>query len=481
MNKFKIWQHSLRIKILVTFLSCIIMTGLLQSGIDFVTRDFRKVSYTNYESGKNLINGKRALIETELEITHDPSQVTALLNKHSEQDRLSLYLTELDGTVVFHSDGIQKSRIDLFQIFYEQKEISSNPEPGSLYTSIMPVKYNGQKLFLVVSGPLEVETGYTYEDSKILNLILFFGLFTLTFYLFTARKMKQFQLLNNGVEKIAQGKLSVRLPVNSGDELGTLTRNINEMAGQLEEKMEKERLAEKTKIELITNISHDLRTPLTSIIGYLMLLQANIRKDDSTSPYVQSALNKSNQLKKLIDDLFEYTRLTSKQVFLEKQPVDMVSMLKQMIIEFSPLAESYDIQIESDLPEQKIMLHVDARTFVRAVDNLLMNALKFSVKPGVIRVDLHKDVSGVVLGVANEGTGITKEQEERLFERFYKGDESRNGHMMPSGSGLGLSIAQSIVQLHGGEIWLHRTDHYYQFFIRIPYDSSKGDDRTDSN
>ncbi|WP_216624808.1 HAMP domain-containing sensor histidine kinase [Paenibacillus foliorum] len=480
MSKFRL-HHSLRLKILVTFVACLFITSLLQISIDFVTQGFRKIPYTSYESSKNRINGKLALIESELEKAHVTNEITALLNKHSEQDRLILYLTDLEGKVIFHSDGVKESKIDLFQIFYEQKKIITNPDPGSMYTTVMPVKYTEQKLFLVISGPLEAEVGYTYDDSKIVNLLLFFGLFTLTFYLFTARKMKQFQLLNNGVEKIAQGKLSVRLPVKSEDELGTLTRNINDMAGQLEEKMEKERLAEKTKIELITNISHDLRTPLTSIIGYLMLLQENIHKDDSSSPYVQSALNKSNQLKKLIDDLFEYTRLTSKQVFLEKQNIDMVSMLKQMIIEFSPLAETYDIRIVSELPEQKIMLHVDAGTIVRAVDNLLMNALKFSVKPGAIRIDLRKEVSGIVLCVANEGTGMTKEQEERLFERFYKGDESRNGHIMPSGSGLGLSIAQSIVQLHGGDIWLHRTGHYYQFFISIPYDSSNGEDHVGGN
>jgi signal transduction histidine kinase len=148
----------------------------------------------------------------------------------------------------------------------------------------------------------------------------------------------------------------------------------------------------------------------------------------------------------------------------------MVSMLKQLIVDFGPLAEKYQIHVTSELPQHKVMLHMDTATFVRAVDNLLMNALKFSVKPGAIHIHLYIDSSAAVLGVGNEGVStMTKEQEEQLFERFYKGEESRHDHMMPSGSGLGLSIAQSIVQLHGGDIWLQRTGSYYEFLIRLPY------------
>lgn len=462
------WSGSLRLKLVLTFAATLLLSIASNLTFDFVTREWRKEPFTGYQTSKQIVSDKLSLLEQELPQLQDPSKVNPLLTRESESGRLRIVLSDLQGNAVYRSDSVQNTRIDLYEIIYEQKDVVNNPAPGKEYTEMTPVLYRDQKLVLMVSGKLEAEQGYIYKNPPLYSVLIFFVFFLVVFYLLTYSKMREIQEMSKGVSLIAQGNLSIRLPVRSKDELGVLTSSINEMAGQLEEQMAKERLAEKTKSELITNISHDLRTPLTSIIGYLTVLMEHKEASGALKPYMQSALNKSNQLKKLIDDLFEYTRLASNQAAMEKQVIDLAGMLNQMIMEFIPLAERSDIVVQSTVPDHRVEASIDAGKIARAVDNLLTNALKFSVKPGIIDISLHADPEWATLSVANTGLDITKEQEEQLFDRFYKAEESRRDHTMPHGSGLGLSIARSIVQLHGGEIWLERNERHYEFRIRLP-------------
>ncbi|MGX4588371.1 HAMP domain-containing sensor histidine kinase [Paenibacillus chitinolyticus] len=462
------WIKSLRVKLMLAFGAALVLTTILNLLFDYVTREWRKVYFTSFETSKQNVKQLLSDMERQIPALSGPEGIDPLLQRESEVSRLRILLSDMQGTIVYHSPSVTEDKIDLYQIIYEQRETENQPEPGKMYTAITPIQYQGQKLFLVVSGQLFAERGYVYEDPPLYSSLVFLLLFLLLFYLFTYSKMKEIRTMSRGVRHIAEGKLSIRLPVKSKDELGTLTASINEMAGQLEEMIAKERLTEQAKSELITNISHDLRTPLTSIIGYLTVLIEHPETSGVLKNYVNNALNKSNQLKKLIDDLFEYTRLTNNQVALGKSRVDLVGMLHQIIMEFLPLAEQHQVRVNSTLPDRKVEVVIDADKIVRAVDNLLTNALKFSVKPGSIDIVLNAEHPWAVLSIANNGLAITPEQEKRLFDRFYKADESRNDHRMPHGSGLGLTIAQSIVQLHEGDIWLRRTGSYYEFFIRIP-------------
>lgn len=299
---------------------------------------------------------------------------------------------------------------------------------------------------------------------------VFVVVFLLVFFVMIRNTIRYVKTIADGLIHLAKGDLNYRIRPTREDELGMVVRNINYMADQLQNMMVKERQIEKSKMELIAHISHDLRTPLTSIIGYVNLLK---QEDDRTSAeykrYVSNTYSKLQQLQKLIDDLFEYTRLTGGDVQLALKEIDLNDMMEQMIAEYEPIARKYNLDIRKDWKAAPMPSYVNAEKLARAIDNLLMNALKFSIKPGEIIVGLAKREGQIVLTVENKGIPVTREQENQLFDRFYKAEESRNDQNIPTGSGLGLSIARNIVELHGGRVGLEHRDGHYKFYIELPH------------
>lgn len=308
-----------------------------------------------------------------------------------------------------------------------------------------------------------------YVPGPIGNLLSMIFFFIFFFFLFTRPIVRYMRMLADGLISIAQGNLDYRVPMSRQDELGYVAHNINYMAEQLQSIMIRERQVEMSKMELITNVSHDLRTPLTSIIGYLNLLKNDDYRDlNEHKRYIQNAFNKTEQLKKLIDDLFEYTRLTSGAIVPDLKTIDLCGLLEQILTETEPLIQENGLQLEKVLEKPEIPGRVDAEQLVRAIDNLLMNAIKFSRKPGVITVRLAEHEHYIRLAVENVGEPITGEEEKLLFERFYKADPARSVQDMPPGSGLGLSIARNIVELHGGQIGLVHRNGHYSFYMELP-------------
>ena len=303
----------------------------------------------------------------------------------------------------------------------------------------------------------------------VLSIVSFIVLFIVSFSLMTRRIVHYLLNLAEGLDVIAGGDLHHRVPILRKDELGRVAENINAMAEKLERQIVKERQIEKSKMDLITGVSHDLRTPLTNIIGYLELLKNRVYQNEQEQErYVDITYNKAMQLKNLIDDLFEYTRLTTSDAKLEMGQFDIRELLAQIAAEFQPFAKELGVTVETYLMFKSMQIPMDPVKIRRAVDNLLMNALKFSVKPGVIRLSLNARPPFVAIKVENEGTPISEEQEELLFERFYKADHSRMADAIQSGSGLGLSISKNIIERHNGTLSLVHSSGHYAFIIELP-------------
>ncbi|MDT8979392.1 HAMP domain-containing sensor histidine kinase [Paenibacillus sp. chi10] len=317
-----------------------------------------------------------------------------------------------------------------------------------------------------------MDTVSSYLIGHGVSPLVFLFLYLAYFFLFTRGLLQDLKRLTEGILSIAEGDLQSRVTLDRQDELGIIADSINHMAGQLQRMIEKERLTEQMKMELITNVSHDLRTPLTSLIGYLNLLQQEeAASKEEQLRYLHNACRKTEQLSQLINDLFEYTRLADNRVEIERSRLDLSGLLRQLLVEFEPLAREASLTIRLvHVSQRAIMIMADAELLVRAMDNLLMNAYNFSVRPGEITVRLWEQNYTVWLEIENWGHPITKEQEQRLFERFYKAEASRNDQHDSPGAGLGLSIAYHIARLHRGQLSMSHEEGKFTFRLELPLD-----------
>jgi len=241
------------------------------------------------------------------------------------------------------------------------------------------------------------------------------------------------------------------------------------------EAMEEERRIEQTKDELITNVSHDIRTPLTSIIGYLGLVEeGRYQSNDQAYNYVHTAYKKSRQMKVLVDDLFEYTTVRQASTSLDVIEFDMIQLLEQLAIDFQIEAKTVGITIEINASVDKYMMQGDSEKLVRVFSNLLSNALKYGKDGQRIAIELEPLTNEQVqIIIKNDGKKIPDDALEQLFERFYRAESSRSQEA--ASTGLGLAIAKSIVELHSGTITAETDDKWTAFIIELPRVSPPND------
>lgn len=278
--------------------------------------------------------------------------------------------------------------------------------------------------------------------------------------------MRYIEKISEGLLKIAENNLDYNIEIQGQDELAKLAENINSMAKELKRSIEGERNSEKTKGELITNVSHDLRTPLTSIKGYLSLIRDGKYKDKKElCDYINIVYNKSEKLEVLIDNLFQYTKLTNKGISLNLANISLDELLDQLIEELYVICEENNVTIKKQLWSSKILANVDGDKIARVFENLLMNAVRYVPKPGEVLVSLWNEDKYIMISIENKCTTINEKQLEKIFDRFYRTDESRTEST--GGSGLGLAISRSIVELHRGKIWAEMQDENIIFYVKL--------------
>lgn len=320
--------------------------------------------------------------------------------------------------------------------------------------------------FLISLFIYSISSSILREYYSIFPLIIALACFIILFYFLTQRKMTYIEELAGGLREISKGNLHYRVVNRSRDELGSLALHINHMTEELQTTIEEERNAEKTKNELITNVSHDLRTPLTSIIGYLRLLKdKNYENEQQAENYLNVAYNKSEKLKSLLENLFEFTKLSHSGVELQLEKVCINELLEQLLEEFVTYAEENQLKLVKMFPADKLMVPIDADKIIRVFENLLTNAVKYSLKPGEIKVMMWEDDENVKICMVNKSEAFRGEELARIFDRFYRAETSRSTET--GGSGLGLAIAKSIVNLHGGDIWVENEKNEIRFWVKL--------------
>jgi len=303
------------------------------------------------------------------------------------------------------------------------------------------------------------------------------NIFTITSVVFAVaftywRLMRRYQQmqLNHILEElhlIADGQYDRRIPFRLSGDMGQVVNSINRLVDSTVNALEDERAIEKSKDELITNVSHDIRTPLTSILGYLGLIvnQPNVESADAKR-YAEIAYSKAEQMKLLVDDLFEYTTTRPNGAPLRLNDIPIVNFLEQVAADFELEAQKRKMAIEVLPNNRDVVLELDAEKMVRVINNLLSNAIKYGHEDSVITMEVLKNDGVITIAVRNAGDPISKEVLEQLFARFYRAEASRSKET--GGTGLGLAIAENIVKSHGGMMYAESENGQTSFYVCLP-------------
>ncbi|MDR2832864.1 MAG: HAMP domain-containing histidine kinase [Streptococcaceae bacterium] len=301
---------------------------------------------------------------------------------------------------------------------------------------------------------------------------LILGLFILDVWVVYWRLMRRYRQMQmrhiiSELHYITMGNLDHRIPFELNGDLGNVVNSINLLVDSTVKAIEDERQIEKSKDELISNVSHDLRTPLTSIIGYLGLLETGSAKTkEDEMKYIHTAYEKAKQMKNLVEDLFEYTKVRFPNVEIAKAKFNMSSLLAQMAIDFALEAEKIGVEIIYNSQPENVMMLGDTEKLVRVFDNLISNALKYGRGATKIVLDIAERTDEIVIYVKNDGENIPEESLKHLFDRFYRVESSRSKET--GGSGLGLAITKGIVELHDGTIGAKSEKGWTTFKLTFP-------------
>lgn len=323
-----------------------------------------------------------------------------------------------------------------------------------------------------IAVPNEMRYALCYAISFIVFVEIFFKLIDFT--------IEYIRKLRRSIQQVTSGNYGVQCEVEYDDELGSLAANINVLSKTLlakEKESEKlkekeraaldiERNAERQKNELITNVAHDLRTPLTTIVGYLELIKDDtaLSKED-VHKYSGIAYEKSIRLQEMMDDLFEFTKLDNADIKLNKSMINLSGLIMQMTDEFYPSFKDCNITPIVDLPEENIYVQGDGQLLARVFDNLISNALKYGYHNTDLKIEVSGDEKYATVKVINHGDTIAPEDVPLLFDKFYRTDSSRNSKT--GGTGLGLAITKNIVDLHHGDISVTSDDQITTFIVKF--------------
>lgn len=288
------------------------------------------------------------------------------------------------------------------------------------------------------------------------------------------RRYHQYQMhhIINELHYIANGHLDHRIPFKVRGDAQHVIVSVNALVDSTVRSMNDERKMEKSKDELITNVSHDLRTPLTSIIGYLGLVEDHqYRSEEDILKYTHTAYEKAKQMKNLVEDLFEFTKVQQSGAPVSMMQLDLGQLLEQVAASFELEGRKRGIDISVEVVPSPLKIEADPEKLGRVFSNLVSNALKYGNGASYIRLSAREHGSTVQIKVSNDGESIPSDSVDHLFERFYRVEGSRS--KKTGGTGLGLAIVKSIVDLHHGKVLARSNDNETSFIVDLPVKQDK--------
>ncbi|WBW99042.1 HAMP domain-containing sensor histidine kinase [Oceanirhabdus sp. W0125-5] len=409
-------------------------------------------SYTKYEKLKERSRDINKSLVEEIISTLKPYETNDvdLINEIQNNDKVfaRVYLVNSHGNVLAESKKEGIKVIDIWKVHNTIKQLGIRFESKNIFK----IRDNRYLIIFIDKA--------TRDDSKTMLLSLIISVIICIFLL--KGRVKYIVKIGEKVKSIAKGDLSMRVPLKYKNELRDLAANINYMVQELEREDIK-------KNEFITNIAHDLRTPLTTILGYTKMIQEKKYKDyNELNSYVDTINRKGLYLKTLLDDFFSYSKLSSKAEEFEEEEIYIQELLRQLVEDEEINFKDKEIEVVSNFNEKPLYTFGNAEMLARAIGNLLVNAQKYSKEKSEVIITVQKEVInkidyGVITVFNIPKEEVLEEDIKRFFERLYKGDTSRNN----GGSGLGLTITEEIIKLHKGVIQATKSEGGIIFIVGL--------------
>ena len=372
-----------------------------------------------------------------------------------------ILMVNQSGVVVMSSPGFSESVIGKqFEDFEEYEMLLEGVMQGevvSLQTKATPVFHTPMLIvgYPVTQGPIagiflcrsmpEIRASlWEVYQMGLICLLLLSVLADIVCYMTFKYVVQPLVKMNRVAKKMAEGDFAQRVTVESNDELGELCESFNLMAESLENH-------EKNRRDMISSISHDLRSPLTSMQGFLTAMLDGTIPQERQERYLRIVLEETNRLSRMTEGIVELSRAQSSSILLEETTFDINDVIRSNIVMQEPQLKAKRVSIKAMFAEQETLVQADRDKISRVIQNLLHNAIKFSPEAGTIEVETTlTDKKKVLISVKDEGIGISEEEQKYIFNRFYKTDESRNQDKV--GSGIGLAIVREFLQAHGENI-----------------------------
>lgn len=307
-----------------------------------------------------------------------------------------------------------------------------------------------------------------YNVGAVFGFILLSSVVIFVYSRWTARKISYpLARIAEGIDKLKAGDYTVRLEFKLKSEFLQIQDTLNDMAEKLERAREEKKQMEQDRQRMLADIAHDLKTPISTLYGYAKALHEGMVKDaDKQRSYLMSIYNKAERVDSLLNTLFEMTQLDHPTFILDKKEQDIGECMREIILEYFSEIEEKGIDLEVGIQEEEVIYSFDRQQMGRVISNLISNAVRYNPAGTRLRITLDVQPNGILMEIADNGSGIPEHLQSIIFEPFVRGDKARGND---GGTGLGLAIAKKIVGLHNGSLQLLSTeDEITLFRISLP-------------
>lgn len=460
-------RDSLVAKLLFTFTGIIAISFIIIATI----LSFWFQSYYFEQRKEQLDNEGKIIADTTLEHLNQPRNVTladlkGVMTVVSKSLQSDILITDNLGYVyevtnLEHNDLIF-GKLDIKKMeelqngnSVEERSDENKNFPGAQYIYYKPIFYNSVfKGVIVMLSPIDVikePLKRVYLIIWISAILALLGSSFIIYYFCQKILISPLAQINTAAKRLAKGEIGNRVVINSNDEIGELAKSFNIMADSLEE-------VENNRREFISNVSHEIRSPITSIKGFIAGILDGVIPKDKENYYLEIAYNEIQRLTRLVNDLLDISTMQAGKLNLNFSEVDINGVIKNCAINMEQKIKTKKIDVDVVLENQHLFVLGDRDRLIQVVTNLLDNAIKYGNEGGNIKITSKSKGNKVWVSIYNNGPSISEEEIKYIWDRFYKSDKSRTNKVS---TGLGLPIVRQIISQHGEDIWVDNRDKDY--------------------